>query len=68
MGIILFVTRGNSLIWSLPWVVVAGAVYVTLIFKLGTFSTDELDQARDGLGFVKPLLARWSNKLKETVP
>jgi O-antigen/teichoic acid export membrane protein len=68
MGLILVLTCGNSLIWSLPWVVVACAVYVALIFKLGTFSADELEVAREGLGFVRPLLARWSNWLKETVP
>jgi hypothetical protein len=68
MGLILVVTRGEPLIWSLPALVVACAVYVTLIFKLGTFSADDLEVAREGMGFVKPLLTRWSNRLEETVP
>ena len=68
MGLILLVTRGEPLIWSLPSVVVACAVYVALIFKLGTFSAEDLEVAREGMGFVKPLLARWSNRLEETVP
>jgi O-antigen/teichoic acid export membrane protein len=68
MGLILVVTRGESLIWSLPSVVVACAVYVALIFKLGTFSADELEAAREGLRFVKPLLARWSNQPQENIP
>jgi len=43
-------------------------VYVALIFKLGTFSADELQLAREGMGFVKPLIARWSNQPQEKIP
>jgi hypothetical protein len=68
MGLILLATRGNSPVSSLLAVIVACAVYVALIFKLGTFSTDELELAREGMGFVKPLIARWSNQPQEKTP
>jgi len=68
MGLILLATRGNSPVSSLLAVIVACAVYVALIFKLGTFSADELELAREGMGFVKPLIARWSNQPQEKTP
>jgi len=68
MGLILVATRGNSAASSLLAVIVACTVYVALIFKLETFSADELELAREGMRFVKPLIARWSNQPEEKTP
>ena len=65
MALILLAARGSSLFWFLPAVIVASIVYVALIFRLGTFSPRELELAREGMGFIKPLIASWSNRPQE---
>lgn len=50
---------------ALPAGLGALAVYVLALWKLGTFTADETELAREGIGFLKPFLAAWSRQ--ETV-
>ncbi len=61
MGLILHLCHGHSPWLLAPTALVAGIVYLVLILKLGVFSPADLALAREGMGFLKPLLARWSN-------
>lgn len=55
---------------SLPLVAVGAtmalAVYAGVLWKSGVFSEAELATAREGLAFVKPLIAKWSKKPAQT--
>ena len=57
-----------SAIHSLRALAVGGAfcgiLYVTLVVSLGAFSAAELQIAREGLGFVQPLLAQSTRRLR----
>jgi O-antigen/teichoic acid export membrane protein len=47
--------------------VAAGAVlvYAAALWKLGVFSPDEIEVAREGCGFMRPLLEKWGMKLEQ---
>lgn len=64
MSLVLFMARQTSLVWQMCVAVVALIVYLAVLFVLRTFSTEELQHAREGLGFVSPFVASWAKKLK----
>jgi O-antigen/teichoic acid export membrane protein len=41
-------------------------LYCLVLWKLGTFTTDELELAREGSAFLKPLIAKWSGQPEQT--
>jgi len=62
LAAILHLSRGHSHAWFFLAAVAGALAYVALIFKLGTFSREELALAREGLGFLKPLIAKWTKQ------
>ena len=62
LAAILQLSHGHAPAWFIAAAAAGSLVYLALILKLGTFSPEELALAREGLGFLKPLLARWSRQ------
>jgi O-antigen/teichoic acid export membrane protein len=64
MGAIVYFVKGGSLLSLAPFALASTAIYFAAIVKLGAFSKAELAQAREGLNFVRPLVAGWSRQLQ----
>lgn len=62
LGGALYFCKGASLLLLVPATAFALLVYLLLLFILGTFSRDDLKVAKEGLGFLRPFLAKWSGQ------
>jgi polysaccharide transporter, PST family len=62
IGSALFFLRNFSLLWLLPATAGALVLYFIILFLLGTFSDSDLRLAKEGLGFVRPFLAKWTGQ------
>ena len=62
LAAILHLSRGHSHVWFFFAAAAGGLVFAGLILKLGTFSREELELAREGLGFLRPLIAKGTNQ------
>ncbi len=59
---ILSLSNGRGPLWFFSALAVGSCVYLALIYRLGLFSQEEIGLAREGVGFLKPLLAKWTNR------
>lgn len=57
----LYFIKGASLLWLAPATAGALLIYLLILFLLRAFSDSDLRLAREGLGFIKPLIAKWSS-------
>ncbi len=64
MAGVLYAANNASLLWQLGGALLAGVVYIVALFALRTFSTEEIQQAREGMSFISPFIESWSKKLK----
>ena len=62
IGGVLYFIRGASFLWVIPAISVALIIYLLILFLLRAFTESDLRLAREGLGFLKPLIARWSRQ------
>jgi O-antigen/teichoic acid export membrane protein len=62
MMLALWPCRGCPAALAAPAALGALAVYGLVLWKLGTFSADEVELAREGGGFLKPFLAKWTRQ------
>jgi hypothetical protein len=56
---VLWLSRGPSPLGFVAAATGGSVVFVLLVYKLGTFSAEEVAMGREALGFFKPLLAKW---------
>ena len=68
MALVLVAGAKGSQIVFLGSALLAAAVYLGITLALRTFSTQELELGREGVAFLKPLIARWSNQPQEQRP
>jgi O-antigen/teichoic acid export membrane protein len=61
MGSVLYVYQAKSLMSLAPAALVSAMVYFAVVLMLGAFTSEELDLAKDGAGFVRTLVQEWSN-------
>lgn len=64
MAFVLYVTRGMRLPAAAFAAALSVIVYGALLFALRTFSAEELFHAREGMSFISPFVASWTNKIK----
>ncbi|MBV8215635.1 MAG: flippase [Verrucomicrobia bacterium] len=57
----LYFIKGASLFWVIPATFAALAIYLLILFLLRAFTDSDLRLVREGLGFFKPFLARWTS-------
>jgi O-antigen/teichoic acid export membrane protein len=62
IGVALYFVKGLSLLWLVPVTLLALLVYVGILLLLRAFSESDLKLAREGLGFLRPFLAKWSGQ------
>lgn len=62
IGVALYFVKGLSLLWLVPATLLGLLVYVGILFLLGAFSESDLKLAKEGLGFLRPFLAKWSGQ------
>jgi O-antigen/teichoic acid export membrane protein len=63
-GGLLHLLGARSLFTLSPAVFLACLLYVIFVIKLGAFSKTELDMAREGLSFFRPLVEQWKRELQ----
>jgi O-antigen/teichoic acid export membrane protein len=66
IGGTLFFAKHQSLGWLIPSTVVATLFYPYAVFKLGAFSVSDLRLMKEGIGFLRPLVAKWSQPVSTT--
>ena len=64
MGFVLYAVREAPLIWQIGGAALSLLIYALAIFALRTFSSQEIQQAREGISFVSPFVASWAKKLR----
>lgn len=64
MAAILYLVLDASLAWKLVGAIGALLSYCLVLWGLRTFSSEEINQAREGIAFVSPFVASWTKKLK----
>jgi O-antigen/teichoic acid export membrane protein len=57
---LVYFARGNGSAHLLAGLALSAVLYGIMVFKLRIFSQDELRFAAEGLGFLKPFIAEWS--------
>jgi hypothetical protein len=62
IGGALYFIKGASPLWLIPATFGGMLIYGLILFLLGTFSDSDLRLAKEGLGFLKPLIAKWSGQ------
>ncbi|MGA3172662.1 MAG: flippase [Chthoniobacteraceae bacterium] len=67
MLVVLWPCRGLSLALALPAALGGLAVYCAVVWKLGTFSAEEIETAVEASRFVKPMLEKWTRHAEHTV-
>lgn len=68
MGGILYVFQAKSLMALAPLALASAMVYFAVVLILGAFTSEELDLAKDGVGFVRTLLQEWSDGTVQSKP
>ena len=66
MLLVVWPCRGCPVALALPAGLGALAVYGLALWRLGTLSAEEVELAREGSGFLKPFLAKWSRQAEHT--
>jgi O-antigen/teichoic acid export membrane protein len=66
MLLALWACQGCPIALALPAGVASLMVYGLLVWKLGTFSPDEIELAREASGFLKPFIEKWSRQPQHT--
>jgi O-antigen/teichoic acid export membrane protein len=66
MCAVLFFTPSANLLVRGGVGALALLAYVTALFCLRTFSSEELHHVREGIGFISPFIESWANKLRRT--
>jgi O-antigen/teichoic acid export membrane protein len=56
----LYFIKGASFLWIVPATIVALVIYVLILFLLRAFTESDLRLAKEGFGFLKPWIAKWS--------
>lgn len=64
MGLVLFAARDAPLLWQIAAAPLSALAYAAVLYGLNTFSPEEIQQAREGIGFLSPFVASWAKKLK----
>jgi O-antigen/teichoic acid export membrane protein len=64
MAAILYSALNASAILQIGGAAVSLVSYALVLYVLRTFSSEEIDQAREGIAFVSPFLASWTKKLR----
>jgi O-antigen/teichoic acid export membrane protein len=64
MAMVLYAVRESPLLWQIGGASLSLLVYGLGLFLLRTFSSDEIQQAREGIAFVSPFIASWAKKLR----
>lgn len=67
MALVLFAGVKAPLLWQIGAAAVSVIVYGVVLFAFKTFTTEEIDHAREGIAFVPPFIESWSKKLKRGV-
>jgi O-antigen/teichoic acid export membrane protein len=62
IGVALYFVKGLSLLWLVPATLLGLLVYVGILLLLRAFSESDLKLAKEGLGFLRPFLAKWSGQ------
>ncbi len=58
--------RDFPVAWAVPAGAGALAIYCAVLWKLGTFSAEEVELAREASGFMKPFLEKWMRQPEHT--
>lgn len=64
MAAILYSLLDSSFVWQLGGAALSIVTYGVVLWLLRTFSSEEIDQAREGIGFISPFVASWAKKLR----
>ena len=64
MALLLYAVSASPILWQIGGATASLLVYGLGLFLLRTFSNEEIQQAREGIAFVSPLVASWANKLR----
>jgi O-antigen/teichoic acid export membrane protein len=64
MAAILYALLDASRVWQIVGAGGSLLAYVLVLLVLRTFSSEEIDQAREGMAFVSPFVASWTKKLR----
>jgi len=64
MAAILYALLDTSRVWQIIGAGGSLLAYVLVLLGLRTFSSEEIDQAREGMAFVSPFVASWTKKLR----
>ena len=62
MGVALYFFKESPVIWLAPLVLLGLLAYLLVLVVLGTFTAADLRLAKEGLGFMGPLLAKWTKQ------
>jgi hypothetical protein len=68
MGSVLYVFQVKSLMLLAPIALASTAVYFAVVLTLGAFSSEELELAKEGLGFVRAFFQEWSPGVMQRKP
>jgi len=60
IGIGLYFIKDAALIWLVPATLLALVIYLLILLLFGMFTESDLKLAKEGLGFAKPFLAKWT--------
>ncbi|HEY1769864.1 MAG TPA: flippase [Chthoniobacterales bacterium] len=63
MTLVLYLAKDAPIILQLGAALLSFVVYVLMLLALKTFSTDEIQQAREGVAFITPFIESWSKKI-----
>ena len=64
MAGVLYLFAESSLLWQVAGAALSVLCYGVVLFALRTFSSEEIDNAREGIAFVSPFVASWAKKLR----
>jgi O-antigen/teichoic acid export membrane protein len=64
MALVLYLFLNSPLLWQAGGAVLSVLAYGAVLLALRTFSSEEINQAREGIAFFSPFVASWVKKLK----
>jgi stage V sporulation protein B len=64
MALVLYAVIESPIGWQIGGAVLSVLVYGLGLLLMRTFSSEEIQQAREGIAFVSPFVASWAKKLK----
>lgn len=65
MAVVLLALNHHSLLFLAPVAAVATLGYLAVAIRLGAISVDDIDLAREGIKFIKPMIDEWSRSSSE---